>query len=208
MPLNLVLGPANSAKAGRCSAPTHSPRVVTRCLVVPTAADVGYYERELAAPGVTLGRTLTFAGLIDEIAARANFRRTRLTALQRERVLHQAIAASRLQSLARSATGSGYCPGGGQADHRVRAGSGHAGAIDFRAQDPGQGGLPSGSRTQMTSRRSTAATWTSSTHLTGSTLTRTPGPRSTRCVSCRPGGARRPCSSTDSTISHRSSWMR
>ena len=40
-------------------------------LVVPTAADVAHYERELAAPGVTLGRALTFAGLIDEIALRA-----------------------------------------------------------------------------------------------------------------------------------------
>lgn len=113
MPLTLVLGPANSAKAGEVlSAYAASRR--DALLVVPTVADVGYYERELAASGATLGRTLTFAGVFDEIASRANFRRVRLTALQRERLIQQAITASRLQSLARSATGSGFARAAGR----------------------------------------------------------------------------------------------
>jgi ATP-dependent helicase/DNAse subunit B len=114
MPLTLVLGPANSAKAGEVLGAYARAATRDALLVVPTAADVGYYERELAAPGVTLGRTLTFAGLIDEIAARANFRRARLTPLQRDRVLRRVIAASRLQSLARSATGSGFARAAGR----------------------------------------------------------------------------------------------
>ena len=114
MPLTLVLGPANSAKAGEVLGAYALAARRDALLVVPTAADVGYYERELAAPGVTLGRTLTFPGLIDEIALRANFRRARLTPLQRDRVLRRAIAASRLQSLARSAAGSGFSRAAGR----------------------------------------------------------------------------------------------
>jgi hypothetical protein len=83
-------------------------------LVVPTAADVAYYERELASPGVTLGRALTFSGLIEEIALRARRQRARLTALQRERVLRKAIGSLRLQSLAGSAAGSGFAPAAGR----------------------------------------------------------------------------------------------
>jgi ATP-dependent helicase/DNAse subunit B len=114
MPLTLVLGPANSAKAGEVLGAYTLAATRDALLVVPTAADVGYYERELAAPGVTLGRTLTFAGLIDEIAARANFRRARLTPLQRDRVLRRVIAASRLQSLGPSAAGAGFARAAGR----------------------------------------------------------------------------------------------
>src|ERR1700689_630660 len=102
MPLTLVLGPANSAKAGEVLGAYAQAARRDALLVVPTAADVVHYERELASPGVTLGRTITFFGLIEEIALRARRQRARLTPLQRDRVLRRAISSLRLQSLANS----------------------------------------------------------------------------------------------------------
>ncbi len=110
MPLTLVLGPANSAKAGEVLGAYALAARRDALLVVPTAADVSHYERELAAPGVTLGRALTFPGLIEEIAFRAGHRGGRLTPLQRDRVVRRAIAAVRLESLAGSAAGNGFAP--------------------------------------------------------------------------------------------------
>jgi hypothetical protein len=108
VPLTLVLGPANAAKAGEVLGAYALAARRDALLVVPTADDVGHYERELAAPGVTLGRVLTFPGLIDEIALRAGYRRSRLTPLQRDRVLRSAIASLRLQTLAGAAAGVGF----------------------------------------------------------------------------------------------------
>lgn len=114
MPLTLVLGPANASKAGEVLGAYALAARRDALLVVPTAADVAHYERELAAPGVTLGRALTFPGLIDEIALRAGHRRTRLTALQRERLLRRAIAALRLDTLAGPAAGAGFVHAAGR----------------------------------------------------------------------------------------------
>lgn len=108
MPLTLVLGPANAAKAGEVLGAYAEAARRDALLVVPTAADVAHYERELAAPGVTLGRALTFPGLLDEIALRARYRRIRLTPLQRDRVLRRAIASLRLDTLADPAAGAGF----------------------------------------------------------------------------------------------------
>ncbi len=49
MPLTLVLGPANSAKAGEVLGAYTLAARRDALLVVPTAADVDHYERELAA---------------------------------------------------------------------------------------------------------------------------------------------------------------
>jgi hypothetical protein len=108
MPLTLVLGPANAAKAGEVLGAYALAARGDALLVVPTAADVAHYERELAAPGVTLGRALTFSGLLDEIALRARYRRIRLTPLQRDRVLRRVIASLRLETLAAPAAGVGF----------------------------------------------------------------------------------------------------
>ena len=51
MPLTLVLGPANSAKAGEVLGAYALAARRDALLVVPTAADVAHYERELAALG-------------------------------------------------------------------------------------------------------------------------------------------------------------
>lgn len=108
MPLNLVLGPANAAKAGEVLGAYAVAARRDALLVVPTAADVAHYERELAAPGVTLGRALTFSGLLDEVALRTRYRRERVTPLQRDRVLRRAIASLRLETLAAPAAGIGF----------------------------------------------------------------------------------------------------
>ena len=114
MPLTLVLGPANSAKAGEVLGAYALAARRDALLVVPTAADVAHYERELAAPGVTLGRTLTFPRLIEEIALRARHRRARLTPLQSEQVMRRAIASLRLGPLAASAAGGGFARAAGR----------------------------------------------------------------------------------------------
>ncbi len=114
MPLTLVLGPANSAKAGEVLGAYTLAARRDALLVVPTAADVDHYERELAGSGITLGRALTFPGLIDEIGRRAGYRGERLTALQRQRVLHRTVAGLELPSLAGSAQSRGFAPAAGR----------------------------------------------------------------------------------------------
>jgi ATP-dependent helicase/DNAse subunit B len=114
MPLTLVLGPANAAKAGEVLGAYALAARRDALLVVPTAADVAHYERELAAPGVTLGRALTFSGLLDEIALRSRYRRFRLTPLQRDRVLRRAIGSLRLEALAGPAGGRGFAHAAGR----------------------------------------------------------------------------------------------
>ena len=114
MPLNLVLGPANAAKAGEVLGAYALAARSDALLVVPTASDVVHYEQELASPGVTLGRALTFSGLIDEIAFRARHRRLRLTPLQRDRVLRRSIASLRLETLSGPAAGAGFARSAGR----------------------------------------------------------------------------------------------
>ena len=109
MPLKLVLGPANSAKAGEvlggCAAAARRGAV----LVVPTRRDVERYSRELAERGAVLGCTVvTFAGLMREIARRAGYRPATLTRLQRERVLRRALGQTRFDVIDRSARSNGF----------------------------------------------------------------------------------------------------
>ena len=63
MPLTLVLGPANSAKAGEVLGAFAAASDRGAILVVPTAADADHYARELAHGGAVLGSVLTFSGL-------------------------------------------------------------------------------------------------------------------------------------------------
>ena len=75
MPLTLVLGPANSAKAGEVLGAFAAAAGRGAILVVPTAADAAHYGRELAAAGDVVGSVLTFAGLASEIAGAGRLRR-------------------------------------------------------------------------------------------------------------------------------------
>ncbi len=109
MPIALVLGPANSAKAGEvlggCAAAAGRGAV----LVVPTRQDVELYSRELARRGAVLGSSVvTFSGLMREIARRAGYGPPRLTRLQRERVLRRALRQASFAAIGHSAASPGF----------------------------------------------------------------------------------------------------
>src|SRR5947209_1186648 len=108
MPLTLILGPANSAKAGEVLGAYAAAARRGALLVVPTALDASYYARELAQQGSPLGSVLTFGGLAREIARRAGFAAERLTELQRERLLRRAVAGAGLELLADTAASPGF----------------------------------------------------------------------------------------------------
>src|SRR6202012_3335911 len=108
MPLTLVLGPANSAKAGRIFAAYAEAARRDALLVVPTSADADYYDREFTRQGVTLGGPLTFPRLLDELARRAGYAQSRLTTLQRERLLRRVVAGLELPTLAVTTIGTGF----------------------------------------------------------------------------------------------------
>ncbi len=109
MPLTLLTGPANSAKAGAILAAYRARLARQPILVVPTTGDLAHYRRELAAEGVTFGaRVETFAGLIDEIAARCEYRARRVGEHVRERLVALAIAGARLRTLAEAAQSPGF----------------------------------------------------------------------------------------------------
>ena len=109
MPLTLVLGPANSAKAGEVLGAYGSATRRGAVLVVPTRADVDHYARELAAAGAVLGGAVhSFTGLVGEIAARTGYVARTLSALQRERVVRRVLDGGRLALLSRSADSPGF----------------------------------------------------------------------------------------------------
>jgi ATP-dependent helicase/DNAse subunit B len=113
MPLKLVLGPANAAKAGEVLGAFTAASRRGAILVVPTAADAAHFSRELAGDGVLLGEVTTFRGLAAVLAARAGYSARRLSSLQRDRVLRTALGRLTLGSFADSAGASGFAPAAG-----------------------------------------------------------------------------------------------
>ncbi|MGI8428421.1 MAG: hypothetical protein ACR2OB_03745, partial [Solirubrobacteraceae bacterium] len=114
MALTLVLGPANSAKAGEVLGAYAAAARRGALLVVPTSLDAEHYGRELAREGVVLGSVLTFSGLIVQIARRARLYGIPLTALQRERVVRRVAGRAQLGALARSAQAAGFASAVGE----------------------------------------------------------------------------------------------
>ena len=114
VPLTLVLGPANSAKAGEVLGGFAAAANRGAILVVPTAADADHFSRELAHGGAVLGSVLTFNGLASEIAARAGYAARRLTPLQRERVLAAALEAIEFAALRAAAATQGFLSAAGE----------------------------------------------------------------------------------------------
>jgi RecB family exonuclease len=114
MPLTLVLGPANSAKAGEVlgAYSTAAPR--GGLLVVPTALDARHYAGELAGTGVVLGGVLTFSGLAREIARRSGYTARRLSDRQRERILDRVLGAAAWEAMASSAGAPGFTSAAGR----------------------------------------------------------------------------------------------
>jgi ATP-dependent helicase/DNAse subunit B len=114
MALTLVLGPANSAKAGEVLGAYAAAARRGAVLVVPTSLDATHYVRELAADGAVLGSVLTFSGLAREIARRTQYPGRRLSTLQRERVLRRALDPARLAVLGPSARAPGFLNAAGE----------------------------------------------------------------------------------------------
>ena len=114
MPLTLVLGPANSAKAGEVLGGFAAAAQRGAILVVPTAVDADHFSRELALDGAILGSVLTFNGLASEIADRAGYGARRLTPLQRERVLARALEATEFDALRAAADTGGFVTAAGE----------------------------------------------------------------------------------------------
>ena len=111
MPLTLVTGPANAEKAGHVLAAYRAVLDREPLLVVPTAADVERYRRELAAAGAVFGvQVLRFGWLEREVARRAAVPGRPVGPLARERVAAVAIAATALDRLAPSAATPGFLP--------------------------------------------------------------------------------------------------
>ena len=114
MPLTLVTGPANAAKIGAVLERLRAARPRDPLLVVPTAADVEHYQRELAGSGIVFGaQVLTFSRLIGEIARRTGVRSRPLGWVARDRVVRAAIAGVPLRELARSAATPGFAVAAG-----------------------------------------------------------------------------------------------
>ena len=111
MPLTLVTGPANAAKA---RALLDAFRVALKrdeapILVVPTFADVERYRAELASGGCVFGAQIVrFGWLVEEIARRTAVHGQPLPGLARERVAAAAVGATPLSALAGSARTAGF----------------------------------------------------------------------------------------------------
>src|SRR5437764_1512565 len=108
MPLTLVLGPANSAKAGETLGAYASAAHRGALLVVPTAADARHYSTELAEQGAVLGSVVTFSGLAREIAQRTGYFARPISTLARERLLLGVLRGLRFEVLAASARAPGF----------------------------------------------------------------------------------------------------
>jgi len=114
MPLTLVTGPANAAKAGAVLERLRALRPQDPLLVVPTSADADHYRRELAAAGIVFGaEVLTFRRLIGEIAAAAGVHGRSLGPVARDRVVRAAVRGTHLQVLAPSARAHGFTAAAG-----------------------------------------------------------------------------------------------
>ncbi len=115
MPLKLVTGPANAEKAGVVLDGVRAAAADGRdpILVVPTAADLEAYRRELAGDGVLLGVSIErFDGLLGLMAGRAGVTTRPLSGLGAERLARVAAAGlvehDALPALADSARTPGF----------------------------------------------------------------------------------------------------
>lgn len=109
MPLQLVTGPANAAKAGTVLGGLRARVDEEPLLVVPAFEDVEHNQRELAERGAVFGvGVLRFKRLFAEIARRAGVGGRVATRLQRELIVAAAVRDCTLDTLAESATQPGF----------------------------------------------------------------------------------------------------
>lgn len=109
MPLKLVTGPANAAKAGVVLGALRARLDDEPVLVVPAFEDVEHNRRELAARGAVFGaQVVRFTALFGLIAARAGVGGRVASRLQRELLVEEAVRAARLEAMAESAERPGF----------------------------------------------------------------------------------------------------
>ena len=133
MPLTLITGPANAAKAGAVLERFRAALPREPVLVVPTPADAQHYQRELAAEGIVIGaEVVTFSWLVRGIAEATGVGARVLGPVARERVVRAAVADTRLEVLARSAAAPGFAGAAGRAVRRARALAGEPRALHAR----------------------------------------------------------------------------
>ena len=109
MPLKLVTGPANAAKAGEVLGALRYRLEQEPLLVVPAFSDVEHSQRELAERGAIFGaRVLLFAWLFETIAQRAGYSEPVASELQRQLIIEEAVAGAPLTVLAESAQQPGF----------------------------------------------------------------------------------------------------
>ncbi|HYZ30153.1 MAG TPA: hypothetical protein VE570_13915, partial [Thermoleophilaceae bacterium] len=83
MPLTLVTGPANAAKAGSVLGAFRARLDEEPLVVVPRADDVDHHQRGLAGDGALIGgHVVRFAWLFEEIAGRCGYSARRGSRLQ------------------------------------------------------------------------------------------------------------------------------
>jgi ATP-dependent helicase/DNAse subunit B len=115
VPLTLVTGPANAAKAGEVLGGLRARLEEEPLLVVPAFQDVEHAQRELAERAAVFGaRVLRFDWLFREIAERAGHRERVASDVQRELVVEEAVRRARLQLLAESAAHPGFVRAAGR----------------------------------------------------------------------------------------------
>src|SRR3954469_8886700 len=109
MPLTLITGPANAAKAGEVFSRLRAVVGRDPLLIVPTAGDAGHYARELASAGVVFGAEVwTFGRLMQAIARLCGVSSRPLGRLARARVVAACVTDVRLDALAPSSLGPGF----------------------------------------------------------------------------------------------------
>jgi len=109
VPLTLVTGPANAAKAGEVLGGLRSRLAEEPILVVPAFWDVEHNQRELAERGAVFGaRVLRFRWLFETIAERAGYRAKVASELQRELILEDAVRDAPFTVLSESARQPGF----------------------------------------------------------------------------------------------------
>ena len=114
MPLTLITGPANAAKAGAVLERFRVALPRDPVLVVPTSADVEHYQRELSAEDIVVGAEVsTFPRLVRGLASITGVRARVLGAVARERLVRAVVADADLQVLARSAGAPGFAAAAG-----------------------------------------------------------------------------------------------
>jgi ATP-dependent helicase/DNAse subunit B len=109
MPLTLITGPANAAKAGAVLQRFRAAGDRSPLLAVPRAADVDHYQRELAEGGALVGGSVVpFGSLVRVVAAAVGVEGRPIGPVARGRVVAAAVRDAGLHALAASAASPGF----------------------------------------------------------------------------------------------------